>query len=195
MLAVMRDLEKICRFVLLPVQSGSSGVLRRMKRLYTRERYLEIIGRIRAEIPDMLFSTDVIVGFPGETDEDFEQTLSLLREVRFGGIFAFKYSPRPGTPALRLRDHVDDAVASERLQRIFELQEQIEAETLASYVGRRIAVLYEGPSRHDPSVLSGKSDEKLTVNFKSPTELRIGSIVPVRIEQALHHTLRGEAIV
>jgi tRNA-2-methylthio-N6-dimethylallyladenosine synthase len=195
MIAVMRDHENICRFLHLPVQSGSSAVLRRMKRLYTRERYLEIIGRIRAEIPDMLFSTDVIVGFPGETDEDFEQTLSLLREVRFGGIFAFKYSPRPGTPALRLRDHVDDAVASERLQRIFELQEQIEAETLASYVGRQIAVLYEGPSRHDPSVLSGKSDEKLTVNFKSPTDLRIGSIVPVRIEQALHHTLRGEAIV
>jgi tRNA-2-methylthio-N6-dimethylallyladenosine synthase len=191
----MRDHENICRFLHLPVQSGSSAVLRRMKRLYTRERYLEIIERIRTAIPSMLFSTDIIVGFPGETDDDFEQTMSLLREVRFGGIFAFKYSPRPGTPALRLRDHVDDAVASERLQRVFELQAEIEAETLAAYVGRSIPVLYEGPSRHDPSILSGKSDEKLTVNFKSPAALRIGSIVPVRIEQALHHTLRGEAIV
>lgn len=195
MIEVMRDYENICRFLHLPVQSGSSAVLRRMKRLYTRERYLEIIGKIRAAIPQMMFSTDIIVGFPGETDEDFEQTLSLLHEVRFGSLFAFKYSPRPGTPATRLRDKVDDSVASERIQRVFETQAKIEAETLAGYVGRDIPVLYEGPSRNDPAVCAGKSDDKWTVNFRSARPLTVGTIVPVRIEQALHHTLRGEAIV
>lgn len=194
MIAVMRDYTNISRFLHLPVQSGSSAVLRRMKRLYTRERYLEIVRRIREEIPGMNFSTDVIVGFPGETEEDFLQTLSIIEEVRFGGIFAFKYSPRPDTPALRLKDFVSDEVASERLARVFELQSKIETEILQSYVGRVVDVIYEGPSRHDPAVLAGKSDEKFTVNFVSAKPLTIGTILPVQIGQALHHTLRGEAL-
>lgn len=195
MIDVMRDHANICRFLHLPVQSGSSAVLRRMKRLYTRERYLEIIARIREAIPDMMFSTDIIVGFPGETDDDFDQTLTLLEEVRFGSLFAFKYSQRPGTPALKLKDFVSDEVATERINRLFALQERIQNETLARYVGRDIPVLYEGPSRNDARILSGKSDDKWTVNFTAARSLTVGQIVPVRIHEARHHTLRGEAAI
>lgn len=194
MVRVMRDNANICRFLHLPVQSGSNAVLRRMKRLYTRERYLEIIDKIRTAVPEMLFSTDIIVGFPGESEEDFDQSMSLVEQVRFGGMFAFKYSPRPGTPALRLKDEVSDAVASERLTRLFAAQERIEGEILRSFVGRVVPVLYEGPSRHDPAVLSGKTDEKFTVNFVTHQPLEIGTILPVQIGQAAHHSLRGEAL-
>src|SRR5207237_1634036 len=124
MIAAMRDHTNISRYLHLPVQSGSSAVLRRMKRLYTREKYVEIIARLRDAIPEIHFSTDFIVGFPGETDGDFEQTLSLIQEVRYGSLFAFKYSPRPGTPALRIGQPVDDGIASERLTRLFDLHEQ-----------------------------------------------------------------------
>ncbi|HUO84020.1 MAG TPA: tRNA (N6-isopentenyl adenosine(37)-C2)-methylthiotransferase MiaB, partial [Thermoanaerobaculia bacterium] len=157
MIEAMRDHPNICRYLHLPAQSGSSRVLRRMKRLYTRERYLAIIDEIRAEIPDMQFSGDFIVGFPGETDEDFEETLSLMEIVRYGVVFAFKYSPRPGTAALRLGVPVDDRIASARLGRLLALQERIEREILDSHVGRTVPVLVEGPSRNDPAVLSGRT--------------------------------------
>ena len=194
MIAVMKDHSNICRFLHLPVQSGSSAVLRRMKRLYTRERYLETIDRIRHAIPEMGVSSNVIVGFPGETEDDFEQTLSLMRSVRFGSMFAFKYSPRPGTPALKLKDAVADEVASERLNRLFELQERIEQDTLKGYVGKTLDVMYDAPSRHDPSVLAGKSDHNWTVNFTTSELVAPGTVVPVLITRAQHHSLRGEAI-
>ena len=194
MIAAMRDHEVISRYLHLPVQSGSSAVLRRMKRLYTREKYLETMDRLRKAIPSMNFSTDIIVGFPGETDADFDQTLSLLGEVRFGSLFAFKYSPRPGTPALRIGEPVDDAVASERLTRVFELQERIQRDRLESYRGRVLPVLYDGPSRHDPEMLSGRTDDNWVVNFRGDGATPLGTIVGVRIDQAQHHTLRGEAV-
>lgn len=195
MIEVMRDRKNISRFLHLPVQSGSSAVLRRMKRLYTRERYLEIIDEIRSEIPEILFSTDIIVGFPGETEADFEQTLSLLEQVRYGSIFAFKYSPRPGTPALRIGQPVDDVIASDRLKRVFDVQNRIERETLLGYEGQVVQVLYEGPSRHDASVHSGKSDHNWTVNFERSGAPVPGTLVEVRIDRAQHHSLRGEAVV
>jgi len=194
MIAAMRDHENISRYLHLPVQSGSSRVLRRMKRLYTREHYLDTIARIRAAIPEIQFSTDVIVGFPGETEEDFEQTISLMTEVGYGSLFAFKYSPRPGTPALKLGAPVDDAVASERLNRLFELHEQFKREHLGAYRGRILPVLVEGPSKHDPSMLTGRTDDNVVVNFNGDPSTRPGSMLGVRIEQAQHHTLRGEAV-
>lgn len=194
MIEVTRDHENICRFLHLPVQSGSSAVLRRMKRLYTRERYLETIDRIRTAIPAMSFSTDFIVGFPGETEEDFESTLSLMREVRFGSLFAFKYSPRPGTPAMKLlKEEIPGAVADERLQRLFALQEEIQKEKLQSYVGRTLEVLYEQPSRNDPGVFAGKTDDNWTVNFSSGRTPAPGTMIPVTITRAMHYTLAGEA--
>lgn len=194
MIAAMRDHANISRYLHLPVQSGSSRILRRMKRLYTREKYLEIIARIREAIPDIHFSTDIIVGFPGETEEDFLETLSLVSEVGYGSLFAFKYSPRPGTPSLRIGDAVDEAVASERLQRLFDLHERMKKERLESYRGRVVPVLVEGPSRNDPAMLSGRTDDYWVVNFHGDPATPLGSILGVRIESAQHHTLRGEAV-
>jgi tRNA-2-methylthio-N6-dimethylallyladenosine synthase len=194
MIAAMRDHANISRYLHLPVQSGSSAVLRRMKRLYTREKYLEIIARLREAIPEIHFSTDFIVGFPGETEEDFAQTLSLIEEVRYGSLFAFKYSPRPGTPALRIGQPVDDAIASERLTRLFELHEQHKRERLEGYRGRVLPVLVEGPSRHDPDMLAGRTDDNFVVNFSGDPSTRPGSMLGVRIDQAQHHTLRGEVV-
>jgi tRNA-2-methylthio-N6-dimethylallyladenosine synthase len=194
MIAAMRDHHNISRYLHLPVQSGSSRVLRRMKRLYTRERYLETIARIREAIPEIHFSTDLIVGFPGETEEDFQETLSLVEQVAYGSLYAFKYSPRPGTPSLRIGEAVDDAVASDRLQRLFDLHERMKKELLESYRGRVMPVLYEGPSRHDPSMLSGRTDDYWVVNFHGNPATPVGSMLAVRIESAQHHTLRGEAV-
>lgn len=197
MITAMRDHENISRYLHLPVQSGSSKILRRMKRLYTREHYLETIARIREAIPEIHFSTDVIVGFPGETDDDFEQTLSLIEKVRYGSMFAFKYSPRPGTPALKIGAPVDDAIASERLTRVFDLHERIKREHLESYRGRVLPVLVEGPSKHDASMLTGRTDYNIVVNFSTasaPAAVPPGSMLGVRIDQAQHHTLRGEAV-
>ncbi len=194
MIAAMRDHANISRYLHLPVQSGSSRVLRRMKRLYTRERYLETIRRIRAAIPEIHFSTDIIVGFPGETEEDFLETLSLVEEVGYGSLFAFKYSPRPGTPSLRIGSPVDDETASARLQRLFDLHERMKRERLESYRGRVVPVLVEGPSRHDPAMLSGRTDDYWVVNFHGNPATPLGSILGVRIDSAQHHTLRGEAV-
>jgi tRNA-2-methylthio-N6-dimethylallyladenosine synthase len=194
MIEAMRDHENISRFLHLPVQSGSSRVLRRMKRLYTRDKYLDTIARIREAVPGVHFSTDLIVGFPGETEEDFQETLSLIEEVRYGSLFAFKYSPRPGTPSLKLLQPVDDAVASERLQRLFDLHEQHKRERLESYRGRVLPVLVEGPSRHDAAMLSGRTDDYWVVNFHGDLATPLGSILDVRIDSAQHHTLRGEAL-
>ncbi|HEV7240405.1 MAG TPA: tRNA (N6-isopentenyl adenosine(37)-C2)-methylthiotransferase MiaB [Thermoanaerobaculia bacterium] len=194
MIVAMRDHENISRYLHLPVQSGSSRVLRRMKRLYTREKYFETIARIREAIPDIHFSTDIIVGFPGETEEDFQETLSLIEEVRYGSLFAFKYSPRPGTPSLKIGLGVDDEIASERLQRLFDLHERYKRERLESYRGRVMPVLVEGPSKHDPAMLSGRTDDFWVVNFHGDPATPLGSILGVRIESAQHHTLRGEAV-
>jgi tRNA-2-methylthio-N6-dimethylallyladenosine synthase len=194
MIAAMRDHQNISRYLHLPVQSGSSRVLRRMKRLYTREKYLETIARIRAAIPAIHFSTDIIVGFPGETEEDFQETLSLLEEVRYGSLFAFKYSPRPGTPSLKIGPPLDDAIASQRLQRLFDLHERHKRERLESYRGRVLPVLVEGPSRNDPAMLSGRTDDFWVVNFHGDPATPLGSILSVRIDSAQHHTLRGEAV-
>ncbi|HLE56321.1 MAG TPA: tRNA (N6-isopentenyl adenosine(37)-C2)-methylthiotransferase MiaB [Rhodothermia bacterium] len=194
MIAAMRDHANISRYLHLPVQSGSSRVLRRMKRLYTRERYLETIARIRAAIPEIHFSTDIIVGFPGETEEDFQETLALIEHVGYGSLFAFKYSPRPGTPSLKMGQNVDDAVASERLQRLFDVHERMKRERLESYRGRVVPVLVEGPSKHDPEMLSGRTDDYWVVNFHGDPATPLGSILGVRIEAAQHHTLRGEAV-
>ena len=194
MIIAMRDHANISRYLHLPVQSGSSRVLRRMKRLYTREKYLETIARIRKEIPNIHFSTDIIVGFPGETEEDFQETLSLIEEVGYGSLFAFKYSPRPGTPALRIGAAVDDTIASDRLQRLFDLHERMKHQRLESYRGRVLPVLVEGPSKHDPAMLSGRTDDYWVVNFHGDPATPLGSILGVRIDSAQHHTLRGEAV-
>jgi tRNA-2-methylthio-N6-dimethylallyladenosine synthase len=134
------------------------------------------------------------VGFPGETEEDFQQSMSLIEEVGYGSLFAFKYSPRPGTPAVKIGAAIDDEIASDRLTRLFDLHERIKKQRLESYRGRVLPVLYDGPSRNDPAVLAGRTDDNWVVNFTGDPSTPLGTLVGVRIDQAQHHTLRGEAI-
>ncbi len=192
--AAYRALPKLASHLHLPVQSGSNAVLRRMKRFYTREHYLGVIDRLRAARPDLVLTTDVITGFPGETDADFDETLSLLDAVRFQASFSFCYNPRPGTPALRL---LDDAVPAEvahaRLERFQTRQREIAIEAHAAMVGTTQRVLVEGPSAHDEGVVCGRTSGFKTVNFPG-SEALVGTWVDVVITRGFANTLRGEAV-
>ncbi|MEC7984522.1 MAG: radical SAM protein [Myxococcota bacterium] len=188
-----RDIPTLCSYLHLPVQSGSSKILRRMKRFYTRERYLEVVAQLRDARPDLTLSTDFIVGFPGETAEDFEQTMSLLEEVRFHSSFSFKYSQRPDTPAIKLanRDPVDPVLAGKRLMRLQARQRQIAQEEHLLLEGTVLPVLVEGPSKHDEGVVCGRTSTFKTVNFPGRTSW-VGQTIPVRITKAFANSLRGE---
>lgn len=190
-----RDLPQLCSQLHLPVQSGSSRILRRMKRFYTRERYLEVVDQLRQARPDIVLSTDFIIGFPGETDEDFEQTMSLLEEVRFHSSFSFKYSERPGTPALKLveKTPVDQILAGERLIRLQKRQREIAQEEHTLLEGMVLPVLIEGPSRHDEGVICGRTHTFKTVNFPGDVSW-VGQTRQVRITKAFANSLRGEAV-
>jgi tRNA-2-methylthio-N6-dimethylallyladenosine synthase len=187
-----RDLPQLCSHLHLPVQSGSNRVLRRMKRYYTRERYLQVVAALREARPDLVLTTDIIVGFPGETDEDFAETMSLLEEVRFVGSFSFKYSPRPGTPALKLdaRDHVAEEVASARLQTYQDRQRELSLAFHRGLEGRAMDVIVEGPSAHDAGVVCGRTSQNVMVNFPGELAL-VGQAVTVRGERGFTHSLRG----
>jgi tRNA-2-methylthio-N6-dimethylallyladenosine synthase len=190
--ACYADLPRLASHLHLPVQSGSDRVLRRMKRFYTRERYLHVVRRLRDARPDLALTTDVITGFPGETDADFEDTMSLLEEVRFHGSFSFKYSARPGTPALRLLDDaVPDPVAQHRLERFQARQREIQLEEHARLVGNTVRVLVEGPSAHDDGVICGRTSTFKMVNFPGDPSLA-GKWADVRVIRAFANTLRGE---
>ncbi len=189
-----RDLPQLASHLHLPVQSGSNRVLRRMKRFYTRERYLEVVAALRAARPGMVFTTDVIVGFPGETDDDFEQTMNLLHEVGFIGTFSFKYSPRPGTPALKLemRDPVSDAVAGARLTRYQDAQRALSLAWHRALEGSTVPVLVHGWSAHDPEVVMGRTSDFAAINFPGDASL-FGRTLPVTITRGFTHSARGEA--
>jgi tRNA-2-methylthio-N6-dimethylallyladenosine synthase len=189
-----RDLPQLTSHLHLPVQSGSSAVLRRMKRFYTRERYLELVGELMDARPDLSLSTDIIVGFPGETDADFEQTMSLLETVRFDSSFSFKYSPRPGTPALKLeKEAVAPEVASERLTRFQTRQRTIQIENNHKLEEAIMDVLVEGPSKWDPDVVCGRTSSFKMVNFPGSMDM-VGQTVPVRITRGFVNSLRGEML-
>ena len=167
-------------------------MLRRMKRFYTRERYLELVDQLMDARPNLSLSTDIIVGFPGETDEDFEQTMTLLEAVRFDSSFSFKYSPRPGTPALRLDKYaVEPAVASERLTRYQARQKSIQIENNRNLEDAVMDVLVEGRSKWDADVMCGRTSSFKMVNFPGSSEL-VGHTVPVKITRGFVNSLRGE---
>jgi tRNA-2-methylthio-N6-dimethylallyladenosine synthase len=188
-----RDIPSLTSHLHLPVQSGSTGVLRRMKRFYTRERYLEVVAALRDARPDIVLSTDFIVGFPGETDADFEETMTLLDAVGFASSFSFKYSPRPGTPALKLlKDEVSPELAQARLMRLQERQREISRELNAAMAGKTVDVLVEGTSRYDESVVCGRTSGFQMVNFPGSLDL-VGQTVSVPIIAGFTNSLRGEA--
>ncbi len=191
--AAYRDLPALASHLHLPVQSGSSAVLRRMKRFYTREHYLDVVNKLRAARPDLALTTDVIVGFPGETDDDFDATMALLDEAQFVTSFSFKYSQRPDTAALRLKDPVPDDVASERLSRWQVAQRVRSLAWTRGHEGQEVEVIIEGPSRHEPAVLCGRTSGNLMVNFPGDPSL-VGRTARVRVTRGFTNTARGELI-
>ncbi|MFZ0382752.1 MAG: tRNA (N6-isopentenyl adenosine(37)-C2)-methylthiotransferase MiaB [Solirubrobacteraceae bacterium] len=183
------ELPALCEHIHLPVQSGSSTVLKRMRRTYTRERYLDRVAMIREHVPDCALTTDVIVGFPGESEADFEQTLELVEQVGYDGAFTFVYSPRRGTEAAELPDQVPHEVKVERMQRLVEVVQRRAHERAGRFVGRTLDVLVEGPSRTDPSRMRGRSRHNKVVNFSGLGAP--GELVDVEILEATSQTLMG----
>jgi tRNA-2-methylthio-N6-dimethylallyladenosine synthase len=188
----MAECAAVCEHAHLPLQSGSTRVLKAMRRTYSRERYLKLVAEMRAAIPDLAFSTDVIVGFPGETDDDFRETLEVVEEVGFDSAFTFVYSPRAGTDAATMPDQISDEVKRERIERLVELVQRIAAERNEARIGRIEEVLVEGPSRTDPSFLRGRTRRNTTVNFVGAAGA--GELVDVRIERATSTTLGGSQL-
>ncbi len=187
-----RDLPQLCPHMHLPVQSGSTRVLQHMRRGYTREEYLEIVQRLHDVAPDVALTTDIIVGFPGETQEDFEQTLSLMEEVRFQGAFSFAYSERVGTRALKIEPAVDAQVRFDRLRALQNLQEQITQSWLQTMVGNRYSVLIEGPSKTDATRSTGRTGQNRPVHVDGSYEP--GQFLEVEIIEAYKHSLLGRPL-
>jgi tRNA-2-methylthio-N6-dimethylallyladenosine synthase len=185
----MAESRAVCEHVHLPLQSGSSRILKRMRRTYDRERYLHLVEKLRAAIPDLALGTDLIVGFPGETEDDFRQTLEVVREVQYDSAFTFIFSPRSGTEAAEMTDQVPDEVKHGRLEQLVELVQRVAAERNAERVGGVEEVLVEGPSRTDPSLVRGRTRRNTTVNFSGSA--RAGDLVDVVIDAATSTTLRG----
>jgi tRNA-2-methylthio-N6-dimethylallyladenosine synthase len=193
-LATMARLPKVCRHLHLPVQSGSTQVLDAMRRRYTRESYLDLIAQIRESLPDVALSTDMIVGFPGEREADFEDTLTLTAAVRYHSMFSFKYSPRPNTLAdKRLADDVPEDEKTRRIVALQALQRDIQSGLNEQMVGRTVAVLVDAASRRRETELSGRTSGNVVVNLPGPAEW-IGRTVPVRVDRAGPHSVWGQAV-
>jgi tRNA-2-methylthio-N6-dimethylallyladenosine synthase len=163
-----------------------------MRRTYSRERYLRLVDEMRAAIPDLALTTDIIVGFPGETEDDFAETMAVVEEVGFDGAFTFVYSPRAGTDAAAMGDQVPDEVKRDRIERLVDLVQRNAAERNAARVGGVEEVLVEGPSRTDPSILRGRTRRNTTVNFTGAAAP--GELVDVRVERATSTTLGGSQV-
>lgn len=185
------DLSKLCEFLHLPLQSGSNSVLARMKRGYTVEEYRAIIDRVRSFVPDMAFSTDIIIGFPGETEDDFKRTLDLVEEIEFDNVFYFNYSSRPNTPAIHLADHLSEEVKNDRFGKLSDLEKRLARVRNQRLVGRVLEVLVEGPSKRDRSRWTGRTRSNRLVHFKAPSGLA-GALVQVRVTSAGNTSLEGE---
>jgi tRNA-2-methylthio-N6-dimethylallyladenosine synthase len=188
-IAALAECQAVCEHVHLPLQSGSSRILKAMRRTYDRERYLRLAERLRAAVPDLALGTDIIVGFPGESEQDFAETLAVVEEVRYDSAFTFIFSPRAGTEAATMADHVPEDVKRERIERLIEIVQRIAAERNAERIGRVEQVLVEGPSRTDASLLRGRTRRNTTVNFAGTAAP--GELVDVAIEGATSMTLRG----
>lgn len=190
---VMANHPAICNQLHLPVQSGSTEILRRMNRHYSREQYIKLIESARAKIPDVSITTDIIVGFPGETEEDFEETLNLVRQIRYDSAFTFIYSKRTGTPAASYPEQVPEDIVKKRFARLLTLQNLISREINDSCVGKTFTVLAEGISRTNKNRYTGRTEGNKIVNFISDTEVT-GRLVKVKIESAQTWSLEGTMI-
>jgi tRNA-2-methylthio-N6-dimethylallyladenosine synthase len=189
----IRDSKKVCEHIHLPVQSGSSRLLKKMNRHYDREYYIDLIKNIKREIPNIALSTDIIVGFPGETEEDFQDTLDLIREVEYDSAFTFLYSPRKGTPAAEMDEMVSEEVKHDRFNRLISLVNEISAKRNKEYQDKIVEVLVEGTSRNNESKLMGRTRTGKLVNFEGAKD-SIGKLVNVKITKAHSFSLYGEEI-
>jgi tRNA-2-methylthio-N6-dimethylallyladenosine synthase len=192
-IAAMAECPAVCEHLHLPLQSGSTRILKRMRRTYSRERYLELVDRIRASIPDVVLTTDIIVGFPGETEADFRQTLEVVDEVGYDHAYTFVYSPRRGTEAAAMDDQVPEAEKSDRIARLVDLVQRHAAARNAALVGTVQEVLVEGPSRTDAGVLRGRTRGNKTTLFRGVANA--GELVLVEVEAATSQTLTGRPLV
>ena len=188
---VMAHSKKICKHLHLPVKSGSSRILQKMNRHYTKEHYLEVVRKIREAVPDISLTTDIIVGFPGETEEDFQDTLDIVRQVRYDSAFTFIYSKRTGTPAAAMEDQVPDDVVKDRFERLLKEVQQISAEVCSVHQGTTQDVLVESVNDHDPSLVTGRMSNNLLVHFPGD-ESMIGKIVTVYLKEAKGFYYMGE---
>ncbi len=187
------DCQKLCKSIHLPVQSGSSEILRRMNRRYTKEDYLRLVEKIRSAVPDIAITTDIIVGFPGETEEDFAETLDLCRKVQYDSAFTFLYSIRKGTPAEKYEDQIPEEEKHRRFNELVDLINESSARKNEAYVGRIEKVLVDGPSKTRDNVLTGRTDSFKLVNFEGDDEL-IGTIVDIEITSANTFSLMGKRV-
>ena len=190
----LRDLPSVCNYLHLPLQSGSNRLLERMNRGYTRERYLQLISDLREAVPDLALSTDLIVGFPGETEEDFRETLDVIERVGYDNVFAFRYSRRPGTPAAAMSDQVPAEEKASRNTRLLEVANRVAGGRSRRLVGRAMPVLVDGVSRKSPDEVAGRTECNRVVNFDGEGRALPGDLVHVRITEALPHSLRGALV-
>ena len=193
LIATMKDSKKICNHFHLPMQSGSDRILKMMNRHYTKEQYLTIVRKLREAVPDISITTDIIVGFPGETEEDFEETLDVVRKVRFDSAFTFIYSPRTGTPAASMADQIPEDVVKARFDRLLKLVQSIGQEMSGRDVGRVLPVLVEEVNHQDASMVSGRLTNNTLVHFKADASL-IGTIVDVRLAESKGFYYLGERV-
>ena len=191
LIRAMREVPKVCEWFHLPLQSGSDAVLERMNRGYTRAHYLDLIAALRDAEPAMAFSTDIIVGFPGETEADFEATVEMIERVGYDNVFVFRYSRRPGTPAATMPEQVADDVKADRNRRLLEVVERVTGAQSARLAGRTMEVLVDGVSRRNPGELAGRTRCNRVVNFDGQGQVAVGDVVRVRVTEALPHSLRG----
>ena len=189
---VMRDNDNICNYFHLPMQSGSNEVLKKMNRHYTIEKYIERANKLKEEIPGIALSTDIIVGFPTETEEDFQATIDACKEIEFDSAFTFKYSPRPKTVAAKMPT-IDEDVVQDRFQRLLDELYPIFNQKNKEYIGRTVEVLIEGESKNNPDILTGRTDTFKLVHVKAPKDL-IGQIVKVKITDNTSFTISGELV-
>ena len=193
LIEVLRTCDKVCKNIHLPVQSGSSEIMKRMNRHYDREGYLDLVRKLREAVPDITISTDIIVGFPGETEEQFAETLSLVEEVRYDSAFTFLYSIRKGTPAEKYEGQIPEEVKHERFNRLVDAINRISAEKNAAYVGKTCRVLVEGRSKRNSHAMSGRTDGFKLINFEGTDDM-IGTFADVLVTEGKTFSLEGRIV-
>ena len=193
LIEVMGKSKKICKHLHLPVQSGSSKILKKMNRHYTKEQYLELVEKIRRSVPDVSLTTDIIVGFPGETEEDFEETMDIVRKVRYDSAFTFIYSKRTGTPAAAMDDQIPEEVVKDRFERLLKLVQSIATTQCSRDTGKTLEVLVEEVNEKDPSMVSGRLSNNTVVHFKGDSSL-IGTICKVKMIESKGFYYLGELV-